>query len=116
MVNLVITRDIPLAWNKGRPLCGATTIYEGYHLSVVALRNASPNRVPLLALNTVTHELLHILPGDIFARRRGYLNGAEREAALEWQATPLWLAGKSSGVRHAAESYVQRLRKQPHSN
>jgi hypothetical protein len=110
MMNVVLTETVPLAWDNGRSLCGLTTIYEGYHLSVLALRNAYPNRLPILAVNTVVHEMLHVLRGDIFVRRAGFLNGADREAAVDWQATQLWLVGGLRGLKEWANRYVQALR------
>src|SRR5262249_24429183 len=39
-VNLVLTDHIPMYWDNGRALAGVTTIHEGYHLCVIALRFA----------------------------------------------------------------------------
>lgn len=110
MLNVVLTATVPLDWDSGRSLSGVTTIYEGYHISVIALKNAHANRVPLLVLNTVVHELLHAFRGDIFVRRTGLLRGEDREAAVDWQATRLWLFGGSSAVQQSARDYVRRLR------
>jgi hypothetical protein len=112
MLNVILTDSIPLDWDNGRSLSGVTTIYEGYHLSVISLKNAYSNRVPFLAVNTVLHELLHVLRGDIFVRRSGWLKGADHEAAVDWQATRLWLLGGASGVKQYAGAYVQRLQGQ----
>jgi hypothetical protein len=109
MLNVVLTDTIPLDWDNGRSLSGVTTIYEGYHLSVVALKNAYANRLPFLAVNTVVHELLHVFRGDIFVRRGSLLNGADREAAVDWQATQIWLSGGAPGLKDCARAYVQRL-------
>jgi hypothetical protein len=109
MLNVVLTDTVPLDWDNGRSLSGATTIYEGYHLSVVSLKNAYPNRLPFVACNTVLHELLHVIRGDIFVPRSGLLNGADREAAVDWQATRLWLLGGAPGLKLCAQRYVQRL-------
>lgn len=109
MLNVVLTDTIPLDWDNGRSLCGVTTIYEGYHVCAISLKNAYPNRLPFLAVNTVVHELLHIIQGDIFVRRSGLLNGADREAAVDWLATRLWLLGAAPGVKQSAREYVHRL-------
>jgi hypothetical protein len=109
MLNVVLTDTVPLDWDNGRALPGVTTIHEGYHLSVIALKNAYANRLPFLAVNTVVHELLHVFRGDIFVRRAGLLNGIDREAAVDWQATQLWLFGEEAGVRKRVQAYVQQL-------
>jgi len=109
MLNVVLAATVPLEWDNGRALSGVTAIYEGYHISVIAVRNAHANRFPLLAVNTAVHELLHAFRGDIFLRRTGFLGGEDREAAVDWQATGLWLFGKSSGLQESARTYVQRL-------
>jgi hypothetical protein len=111
MLNVVVTDTVPLDWDNGRSLPGVTTIHEGYHLSVVALKNAHGNRLPFLAVNTVVHELLHVFRGDIFVRRAGLLNGADREAAVDWQATRIWLLGGAPGIKECARTYVQQLLK-----
>jgi hypothetical protein len=109
MLNVVLTDTVPLDWDNGRSLPGVTTIHEGYHVSVIALKNAYANRLPLLAVNTVVHELLHVFRGDIFVRRSGLLNGADREAAVDWQATRLWLLGDAPRIKECARTYLQHL-------
>lgn len=110
LVNIVITSAVPLAWDRGRSVCGVATIYEGYHLSVIAVKNAYPNRLPVLAVNTVVHELLHILGGDLQANRSGLLKGADRELTADWRATRLWLTGTMPGLRQQAQSFMKALR------
>ena len=109
MLNVVLTRTVPMEWDNGRSLSGVTTIYEGHHVSVISLKNAYQNRLPFLAVNTVLHELLHAIRGDVFLPRSGLLSGADREAAVDWQATWLWLFGGAPGVKQYARLYVQRL-------
>jgi hypothetical protein len=108
-LNVVLTHVVPLYWDSGRSLSGVTTIYEGYHLSVIALRNAYANRLPLLAVNTVVHELLHAFLGDIFTRQSAPWHGADREAAVDWQATRLWLTGHAPHIQQQARVYALRL-------
>ena len=78
-------------------------------LAVVALKDAYPNRLPFVAVNTMVHELLHVIRGDIFLRRGGLLNGADHEAAVDWQATQLWIQGSLPGIKRSAGTYVQKL-------
>jgi hypothetical protein len=110
MVNVVLTGAVPLYWDNGRSLPGVTTVYEGCHVSVVSVRNAYANRLPFVAVNTVVHELLHVIRGDIFVRPSGLLIRVDRETAVDWEATRMWLLGSAPGVKEAARLYVQRLR------
>jgi hypothetical protein len=109
MVNVVLTDRIPLDWDNGRGLAGIAAIYEGYHLIVIATGLAHPNRVPLLAVNTVVHELLHMFRGDVFAARDGMFQRKHREASVDWQATRLWLFNDGSGIQERARAYLRRL-------
>lgn len=109
MLNIVLTDVIPLDWDSGRSLGGVSVRHEGYDIIVISLRNAHPNRFPLLALNTLIHELLHVLQGDIFIGRPGAFAKGRREAAVDWQATRLWLFGGSSSIHQAAQKYVRHL-------
>lgn len=108
-LNLVLTDAIPLDWDSGRSLGGVSVRYEGYDIIVISLKNAHPNRFPLLALNTLVHELLHVFLGDIFIGRPGAFAKGRREAAADWQATRLWLFGGSSSIHQAARQYVRHL-------
>jgi hypothetical protein len=107
MLNVVLTDRIPLYWDSGRSLAGLSTVYEGHHLTVIALEHAYPNRVPIVATNTVVHELLHVFRGDIFVPRNGLFRGTEREAAVDWHATRLWLLDHGPGVKESARRYVE---------
>src|SRR5574340_252796 len=69
VVNMVLTDRIPMYWDSGRALPGLTTLFEDYHLCVIALRYAHGNRVPYLSVNTCVHELLHALLQDISVNR-----------------------------------------------
>ena len=110
MLNVVLTDRIPLHWDNGRSLAGVATISEGHHVCVIAMKNAHPNRLPFLAVNTVVHEMLHVFFGDIFVSRKGLLRGEAREAFVDWQATRLWLFRYGPDVKNAAQSYMTRLR------
>ena len=69
VINLVLTDHIPMKWDNGRALAGVTTIQDGYHVCLIALRYAHGNQVPFLSVNTCVHELLHALLQDVFVRR-----------------------------------------------
>jgi hypothetical protein len=109
MLNVVLTDRIPLSWAQGRSLAGVTTVYEGHLVTVIALEDAYPNRLPFIAVNTVVHELLHVFRGDILVRRTGLFRGSDREAMVDWQATRLWLFEHAPEIRESAAILVQRL-------
>jgi hypothetical protein len=69
-INLMLTDRLPMAWDKARSLAGMTTLYEGYHLSVIAIGYAHGYQVPFLSTNTCVHELLHLLLQDVFLKAR----------------------------------------------
>jgi hypothetical protein len=110
VVNLVLTDYIPMDWDRGRGVTGVTTLYEGRHVCVIALAHAHTHRIPLVAVNTCVHELLHAFLHDIFENRPRGLTGAAREFRVDWLATRLWLYHEGTMIRRAAEAYVQRLR------
>jgi hypothetical protein len=109
-INLVLTGHIPMKWDSGRALAGVTTIYDGYHLCMIALRYAHGNQVPFISLNTCVHELLHALLGDVYVRRPSWYQGGERESRTDWYATTLWLFGGGASIRASARTYLDRLR------
>ncbi len=45
-LNLVLTDLIPMNWDRARGLAGLTTVWQGYHVCVIALEYAHPNRIP----------------------------------------------------------------------
>jgi hypothetical protein len=110
VLNVVVTNSIPEMWDNGRILRGVTTLYRGHHLCMIAMNFAGRNRMPLVALNTCTHELLHALMGDIFELAPGGARGQSRELRIDWLATRLWLFHSGRGVRESARAYVERLR------
>src|SRR4051812_294491 len=110
VLNLVVTNSIPLAWDVTRTVRGITTLYRGRHLCLIAMNNAGRNRVPLIAVNTCIHELLHALLLDIFQPRPEGATGQVRELRVDWLATRLWLFHSGGGIRESARQYVQRLR------
>lgn len=110
VLNLVLTDRLPLYWDNARALPGVTTIHEGYHLCLIALRYAHRHQVPFLSVNTCVHELLHALFQDIFVSRPKWLQAGARELRIDWYATRLWLFGDGAAIRKSAREYVDRLR------
>ena len=78
-------------------------------LSVISIGNAHGNRVPYVAVNTIVHELLHVLLGDVYAGRPGWWETRRREIRVDWQATDMWLWNDATGVRAEAPRYLARL-------
>lgn len=108
VVNVVLTDYIPLDWDNGRGLGGVATINEGCPLCVIAMKYAHPHRIPLIAVNTLVHELLHIFFQDIFVARGGLIHSQAHELRVDWYATRLWLFGASDVVRESTEAYLAR--------
>ncbi|MCC6536274.1 MAG: hypothetical protein IT162_01910 [Bryobacterales bacterium] len=113
-LNFVITHQLPLAWDAGRGVAGVATVYDGYHVDIAALDHAHGHRIPFLAVNTCTHELLHVLLGDIFERRPAGWRGSWRETRIDAIATRLWLTGGDGGgeIATGARRYAVRLAQQ----
>jgi hypothetical protein len=109
-INLVITDHIPFEWDNGRGVSGLTTLYQGYHLCIIALYRAHGHQVPLLSVNTCVHELLHVLLQDIFEHRPKGVIGAAREFRIDLYATRLWLLSDGAAIRASAGEYLARLR------
>ena len=109
-VNVVLTDHIPLSWDTGRALAGVTTVSDGYHVCVIALRYAHGNQIPFLSVNTCTHELLHALLQDVFVRNPKWYQADGREFRIDWYATRLWLFHDGSAIRESAQAYLDRLR------
>jgi hypothetical protein len=110
VVNLILTDHLPLYWDAGRALAGVTTIFEGYHVCMIALRYAHGNQVPFLSVNTCVHELLHALLQDVFVTRPKWYQSGSREFRIDYYATLLWLFHDGAAIRQSARVYVQRLR------
>jgi len=106
-LNVVITDRIPLDY---RSLAGVTTLWQGYHLCVIALSAAHGHQVPFLSTNTCLHEMLHALLLDIFLSQPKWYQTGERELRVDWYATRLWLFHDGVEVRRSAEGYLARLR------
>jgi hypothetical protein len=109
VLNLILTDQLPLYWNASRAIAGATTIYEGYHVCLLALRYAHGNQVPWFSVNTCTHELLHALMQDVYVMHPKWYQSAGREARIDSYATGLWLFGSGAAIRRSAREYVRRL-------
>ncbi|HUI81480.1 MAG TPA: hypothetical protein VLY24_26325 [Bryobacteraceae bacterium] len=109
VVNLILTDHLPLYWDNSRALAGVTTIHEGYHLSMLALRYAHGHQVPFVSVNTCVHELLHALMQDVFVRNPSWNQIGEREFRIDAFATSLWLFRSGAAIRKSARAYVARL-------
>ena len=109
-LNAVITERIPEEWDRGRAVAGVTTLYRDYHLCLIALRRAHGNRIPFVAVNTCTHELLHAVLGDIFESKPKGMTGEWRESRIDAIATKLWWWGGGGAIRESARVYVERLK------
>jgi hypothetical protein len=92
VINLVLTDHLPLYWDNSRALTGVSTIYEVYHLCLIALRYTHPNQVPFISVNTCEHELLHVLMRDIFVSNPRLYQTGGREIRIDFYATLLWLS------------------------
>jgi hypothetical protein len=110
VINLVLTDHLPLYWDNGRALAGVTTIYDRYHVCMIALRYAHGNQVPFLSVNTCLHELLHALLQDVFVSRPMWYQVDGRELRIDWYATRLWLFHDGGAIRESAQAYLGRLR------
>jgi hypothetical protein len=106
-VNLVVTENVPLDYGG---LAGVTTLWEGFHLCVIALSDAHANQVPYFSVNTCVHELLHLFLQDIYLTRPKWYQTGEREFRIDWYATRLWLFHEGTAIRKSAEAYLARLR------
>jgi len=108
-INVILTNYVPANWDKSRYLSGISTIYEGCHVSVIAMNRAHGHRVPFVSVNTVVHELLHVFLQDTFVSRGGMLQSQGRESRVDWYATGMWLLNEGSSVRESAQEYLKRL-------
>jgi hypothetical protein len=110
-INLVVTDVIPINWDGGRALAGVSTIHEGYHICLIALRYAHRNQVAFLSVNTCLHEILHVLLQDIFQKPPKWYQSGGREVRVDYYATRLWLFHDGDGVRKSGEEYLRRLKR-----
>jgi hypothetical protein len=108
-INLVVTDTIPMNWDGGRALAGVSTIHDGYHICMIALRYAHRNQVAFLSVNTCVHEILHVLMQDIFLQAPKWYQSSGREVRADYYATRLWLFHDGDGVRKSAGVYLRRL-------
>lgn len=108
-INMMLTNHVPLSWDNGRAIQGVASIYEGYHLCMIALSYAHGHEIPFLSVNTCVHELLHVLMQDVFERRPKGFRGQSRELRIDWYATRLWLFHDGSAIRDAAKAYLHSL-------
>jgi hypothetical protein len=110
VINLFLTDHLPLYWDNSRALAGVTTIYEGCHLCLIALRYAHGHQVPFFSVNTCVHELLHALMQDVFVSSPKWYQTGGREFRIDSYATGLWLFHDGAAIRQSAQAYVDRLR------
>lgn len=103
-INLMLTDRLPMAWDRGRALAGASTLWEGHCVCVIALRYAHVHRVPFLSVNTCVHELLHVLLGDVFLSPPNWFQSGGREFRIDWYATRMWLFQDGAAVRKSAQA------------
>ena len=109
VINLVLTGHIPMKWDSARALAGVTTIFDGYHVCMVALRYAHGNQVPFLSVNTCVHEILHALLQDVFVSHPKWFQTGGREFRIDCYATGLWLFRDGAAIRKSAQAYLGRL-------
>jgi len=114
IINIVLADCVPLDWDKGRSLAGVSALYEGFCVCVVSLNEAHGNQIPFISVNTVVHELLHVLLQDVFRDRTSVFHGQSSEARVDLHATRLWLFGSDETVRESARVCLERLRSMPH--
>jgi hypothetical protein len=114
VINVVVTDRVPLDWDKGRSLAGVSALYEGLCICVISMNEAHANQIPFLSVNTVVHELLHVLLQDVFRDRTSVFHGQSSEARVDLHATRLWLFGSDETVRESAKVCLDRLRSMPH--
>jgi hypothetical protein len=114
IINVVLTDRVPLDWDKGRSLAGVSAMYEGFCICVISMNEAHGNQIPFISVNTIAHELLHVLLQDVFRDRTSVFHGQSSEARVDLHATRLWLFGRDETVRESTQVCLQRLRSMPH--
>ncbi len=100
VINLVLADRVPLDWDNGRSAAGAATIYEGYCVCVISMVEAHGNQAPFFGVNTVAHELRHVLMGDVFEGGGGVVRaepGGSGGLACD-EDVVVWGWGRGSGV------------------
>jgi hypothetical protein len=88
-INIVLTRTVPMHWDRCRGMKGLAFRAGGYDVCLLALDHAHAFRFPYLATNSCLHELLHFLLGDVDAKKPGGLAGEWREFCVDALATHL---------------------------
>lgn len=109
VLNLVLTRDLPLYWDQARARAGAATIIDGYHVCVIALRYAHGDQAPFVSVNTCVHELLHALMQDVFVTKPKWYQVGTREFDADYYATLMWIFHDGTEVRQSARVYLRRI-------
>ena len=111
ILNLVVTDHIPIYWDRGREWAGVTTILDGCHICMIALRSARANQAAFLSVNTCVHELLHALLQDVYLKPPAWYEASEREMRVDWYATRLWLFHEGTAIRQSGADYLRRLQR-----
>ena len=83
---------------------------NGNHLSVQATSATAVSR--FIDTNTVVHEMLHAILGDVLIRKPGWYQASEREMRADAYATRLAMFGDGSAVRAAAARMIVRLQRE----
>jgi hypothetical protein len=109
-INLVATDVVPINWDGGRALAGVSTIHDGYHICLIAMRYAHRNQVAFVSVNTCVHEILHVVLQDIFLKPPKWYQAGGREVRVDYYATRLWLFHDGAEVRKLGEGYLRRLK------
>ena len=110
-INVVATDVIPINWDGGRALAGVSTIHEGYHICLIALRYAHGNQVAFVSVNTCLHEILHVVLQDVYLKPPKWYQAGGREVRVDYYATRLWLFHDGAEVRKAGAEYLRRLKR-----
>lgn len=113
ILNLVLTDHIPMNWDSGRALAGVTLLYDRYPLCLIAMRYAHGNQAPFLSVNTVVHEMLHAVMGDIFVSSPTWYQAGGREWRIDGYASRLWLFHDGGAIRDGVRSFLARIGRSP---
>ena len=97
-INIVLTRGIPMHWDRGRAWKGLSFRAGRFDICLIALDHAHPFLAPYLYNNTCVHELLHFLRGHVYRSRPQGLAGELLEWEVDVEATHLHFRGSPPAV------------------
>lgn len=109
-INLIVTSDIPIHWDQGRGLAGVSLLYDRANLCLIALRRAHAHQVPFLSVNTILHELLHVILEDVYVQEPSPIESTQREFRADFAATRLWLFSSNPAITQYVRQFLPRLR------